>query len=107
MSNSLNSSDVGSTIKVLEANNYHQWQDLMMPFFLEHNPEGIVDGTKPQPPAESPDAQNWKLRQKRAAGFLAGKLDAANGDQFINDNTRRDPAALWTAIQLEYASKKA
>lgn len=35
------------------------------------------------------------------------KLDASNRDLFLTINNRRNPQALWDAIKLEYASKKA
>ena len=79
----------------------------MLSYFLEHNLDRIVDGSEEQPTSSPAEALNWSLRQKKAAGFIARKLDAANRDLFINDNTRRDPRALWDAINLEYASKKA
>lgn len=78
----------------------------MLSYFLEHNLDGIVDGTKEQPSAGT-ERLNWTLPQKKAAGFIARKLDASNRDLFINEQTRRDPQALWSAIELEYASKKA
>lgn len=98
--------ETGSAIKVLESHNYHHWNDLMYSYFLEHNLDGIVDGTEPKP-TTSPEEQQWFLRQKKAAGFIARKLDASNRDRFIKPETRRDPQALWAAIKLEYASKKA
>lgn len=79
----------------------------MLSYFLEHNLDGIVDGSETQPTTTTADSQNWLLRQKKAAGFIARKLDSSNQDLFINDLTRRDPHALWLAIELEYASKKA
>lgn len=79
----------------------------MLSYFLEHNLDGIVDGSEPQPVTSPAESQNWLLRQKKAAGFIARKLDSSNRDLFINPDTRRDPKALWDAIELEYASKKA
>ena len=100
--------ETGSSIKVLELHNYHQWSDLMLSYFLEHNLDGIIDGSEEQPDISEPqERNNWLLRQKKAAGFIARKLDSSNRDLFINDDNRRDPQALWSAIQLEYASKKA
>lgn len=97
----------GNSIKVLESHNFHQWNDLMQLYFLEHNLDGIVDGTEPQPDSIAPGYQNWILRQKKAAGFIARKLDSSNRDLFLNDQTRRNPHALWAAIEVKYASKKA
>lgn len=79
----------------------------MLSYFLEHNLDGIVDGSEDQPSSPPAESLNWSLRQKKAAGFIARKLDAKNRDLFINESTRRDPKALWDAIALEYASKKA
>ena len=108
MSNNNETSETGSSIKVLELHNYHQWSDLMLSYFLEHNLDGIIDGTEEIPDISTPaERNNWMLRQKKAAGFIARKLDSSNRDLFINDDTRRNPQALWNAIQLEYASKKA
>lgn len=107
MSINAESSETGSSIKVLESHNYHHWNDLMLSYFLEHNIDGIVDGTETQPTSSLSDAQNWLLRQKKAAGFIARKLDSSNQDLFINDSTRRDPHSLWQAIQVQYASTKA
>lgn len=72
------SSETGSSIKLLESSNYHQWNDLMQSYFLKHNLDGIFDGTEPQPTNSTSDSQNWLLRQKKAAGFIARKLDARN-----------------------------
>lgn len=79
----------------------------MLSYFLENNLDGIVDGSELQPTSPTTNRQNWLLRQKKAAGFIAQKLDASNWDLFINIQTRQDPQALWSAIELEYASKKA
>lgn len=79
----------------------------MLSYFLEHNLDGTVDGSEEQPTTSSSESQNWVLRQKKAAGFIARKLDASNRDLFITNQTRRNPRALWDAIALEYASKKA
>ena len=79
----------------------------MLSYFIKHNLDGIVDGSEEQPTSSSSESQNWLLRQKKAAGFIARKLDASNRDLFINDITRRNPRALWMAIEQEYASKKA
>lgn len=106
MSSSTDLVDTGNSIKVLENHNYHQWSDLMESYFLEHNLDGIVDGSEAQPTSAA-ESQNWLLRQKKAAGFIARKLDSRNRDLFINADTRRDPHALWNAIEVEYASKKA
>lgn len=107
MSVNSNHNEGGSPIKVLESHNYHIWSNLMLSYFLEHNLDGIVDGSETQPTTTSADSQNWLLRQKKAAGFIASKLNASNRDLFINDSTRRHPHALGIAIELEYASKKA
>lgn len=79
----------------------------MQSYFLVHNLDGIVDGTEEQPSSPSPELSNWLLRQKKAAGFIAMKLDASNRDLFLTTDNRRNPKALWDAIELEYASKKA
>ena len=108
MSTSNKQAETGSSIKILELHNYHQWSDLMLSYFLEHNLDGIIDGSEEQPGVSEPaERNNWLLRQKKAAGFIARKLDSSNRDLFINDDNRRDPRALWEAIQLEYVSKKA
>lgn len=107
MSTNVETNESGGSIKVLETHNYHNWSDLMLSYFLEHNLDGIVNGSESQPSSSPSESQNWLLRQKKAAGFIARKLDAANRDLFINHITRRDPHALWIAIELEYASKKA
>lgn len=98
--------EAGNSIKLLESHNYHQWSDLMLSYLLEHNLDGIIDGTVSQPttPLES---QNWLLRQKKAAGFIDRKLDSTNRDLLITNLSRRDPQALWNAIKSEYASKRA
>lgn len=49
MSTSIEQQESGSLIRTLEANNYHQWKDLMLAYFLEHNLDGIVEGTEEQP----------------------------------------------------------
>lgn len=79
----------------------------MLSYFLEHNLDGIVDGSELQPAKPLSEKNNWILRQKKAAGFIARKLDSSNRDIFINAETRRDPQALWHAIQLKYASRTA
>ena len=108
MSNVNEPTETGSSIKLLELHNYHQWSDLMLSYFLEHNLDGIIDGSETQPDISRPvERNNWLLRQKKAAGFIARKLDSSNRDLFINDDTRCDPQSLWESIQLEYASKKA
>lgn len=78
----------------------------MQSYFLVHNLEGIVEGSKTQPTGAAEGA-NWLLHQKKAAGFIAMKLDASNRDQFLTTNNRGNPQALRKAIELEYASKKA
>lgn len=98
--------DSGNSIKILESQNYHQWNNLMLSYFLEHNLNGIINGTELQPSTPT-EAQNWILHQKKAAGFIARKLDSSNRDLFITEHTRRDPRALWLAIKVEYSSKKA
>lgn len=40
MSSSIDASETGSAIKVLETHNYHNWSDLMLSYLLEHNLEG-------------------------------------------------------------------
>lgn len=80
---------------------------MMQSYFLVHNLDGIVDGTEAQPTSSPTESSHWLLRQKKAAGFIAMKLDAGNRDLFLTTENRRNPKALWDAIQLEYASKKA
>lgn len=75
--------DIGHVIRVLEHHNYHQWSGMMQSYFLVHNLDGIVDGTEPQPTATPTESANWLLRQKKAAGFIAMKLDASNRDMFL------------------------
>lgn len=87
MSTSTEHAESGSSIRVLESTNYHQWSDLMLSYFLEHNLDGIVDGSDEQPTIAGPERQNWLLCQKKAAGFIACKLDASNRDLFISDVT--------------------
>lgn len=106
MSSTTELAETGSTIKVLESHDYHVWGDLMYSYFLQHNLDGIIDGTEPIP-TTSPEDQQWLLRQKKAARFIARKLDSSNRDRIIKPETRRDPQALWAAIELEYPSKKA
>lgn len=79
----------------------------MKSYFLVHNLDGIVAGSEAPPAVPSPELTNWLLRQKKAAGFIAMKLDASNRDLFLTVENRQKPQALWSAIQLEYASKKA
>lgn len=80
----------------------------MLSYFLEHNLDGIIDGSEAQPElSETSERNNWLLCQNKAAGLIARKLYSSNRDLFINDDNRRDPQALWSAIQLKYASKKA
>lgn len=87
MSNHNEHAETGSSIKVLELHNYHQWSDLMQSYFLEHNLDGIIDGTEEQPSTSEPaERNNWLLRQKKAAGFIARKLDSSNRDLFINED---------------------
>lgn len=78
----------------------------MQSYFLVHNLDGIVDATK-APPLVPSELSNWLLRQKKAAGFIAMKLNASNWDLFLTSDNCRNPRALWQAIKLEYASKKA
>lgn len=75
MSTTVELTENGSSIKTLESHNYHHWNDLILSYFLEHNLDGIVDGTKLQPTSSTAESQNWLLRQKKAAGFIARKLD--------------------------------
>ena len=86
--------ETGSSIKVLELHNYHQWSDLMLSYFLKHNLDGIVDGMEVEPDSLA-ERNNWLLRQKKAAGFIARKLDSSNRDMFINEQTRRKPLLLF------------
>lgn len=72
-------------------------------YFLVHN----LDGTEEQPTSPSPELNNWLLRQKKVAGFIAMKLDASNWDIFLTPDNGRNPKAPWDLIELEYASKKA
>ena len=82
------SADVGNTIRVLEHHNYHSWIDMTQLYFLVHNLDGIVDGSEAPPTAPSPENSNWLLRQKKAAGFIALKLDALNRDLFLTPDNR-------------------
>lgn len=79
----------------------------MLLYFLENNLDRIIDGSEPQPSESGAERKNWLLRQKKAAGFIACKLDSSNHDTFINSETRRDPQSLWAAIEVKYASEKA
>ncbi|KAG0142674.1 hypothetical protein CROQUDRAFT_47633, partial [Cronartium quercuum f. sp. fusiforme G11] len=98
----------GSSIKPLEQDNFHQWKGSMLSYFLEHNLDGIVDGSESKPePTRPTELANWYLREKKAAGFIARKLDSRNRDLIVNDLNHKDPKELWDAIILEYASKKA
>lgn len=79
-----------------------------MSYFLEHNLDGIVDGSEPCPEISSPTKRsNWTLRQKKLAGFISKKLDSRNRDLLINDLNRKDPQAIWLAIKNKLSSKKA
>ena len=101
-------SETGSSIPVLELHNHHQWSGAMMSYFLEHNLDGIVDGTEPCPDISLPtERSNWILSQKKAAGFISRKMDSRNRDLLINDSNRKDPEAIWMAIRNEFSSKKA
>lgn len=101
-------SETGSSIPVLELHNHHQWNGAIMSYFLEHNLDGIVDGSEPCPDSTAPtERSNWILRQKKAAGFISRKIDSRNRDLIINDLNRKDPQAIWMAIKNEYSSKKA
>lgn len=80
MSTSNETSESGSSIRVLKLHNYHVWSDLMLSYFLEHNLDGIIDGTEAQPTSSPAKTLNWSLRQKKAAGFIARKLDANNAN---------------------------
>lgn len=107
MSNN-NENNEHSGIKPLEQDNYHQWKGSMLSYFLEHNLDAIVDGSEDKPEVTRPaELANWLLREKKAAGFIARKLDTRNRDLIVNDANRKDPKALWDAIVTEYASKKA
>lgn len=106
--NNENVENAGSGIKHLEQDNFHQWKGSMLSYFLEHNLDAIVDGTEPKPSSTQPtELANWLLREKKAAGFIARKLDPRNRDLIVNDLNRKDPKALWDTIVTEYASKKA
>lgn len=95
-------------IKVLSDDNYRHWAGLMESYFIEHNLDSIVNGTEEKPlPTEATALANWTLRQKKAAGFIARKLNDRNRDLLLTENNKKDPHALWNAITLEYASKKA
>lgn len=64
--------ETGSSIKVPELHIHHQWSNLMLSYFLEHNLDGIVDGTEVEPPLTAISERiNWILQQKKAAGFIA------------------------------------
>ncbi|KAG0150671.1 hypothetical protein CROQUDRAFT_37845 [Cronartium quercuum f. sp. fusiforme G11] len=87
----------GSSIKPLEQDNFHQWKGSMLSYFLEHNLDGIIDGSETKPKATKPvELANWLLHEKKATG-----------DLIVNDSNQKDPMALWDSITLEYASKKA
>lgn len=101
-------SESGGSIPILELHNHHQWSGSIMSYFLEHNLNGIVDGSEPCPETTSPtERANWILRQKKAAGFISQKMDSRNRDLLINDTNRKDPQAIWISIKNEYSSKKA
>lgn len=87
------SSDVGHSIKILEHDNYYQWSDMMLSYFLVHNLDGIVDGSE-VPPSVPSKLNNWLLREKKAAGFIAMKLNSSNRDLFLTSENRRNPRAL-------------
>lgn len=98
----------GSSIPLLELHNHHQWSGSIMSYFIEHNLDGIVDGSESCPDISSPtERSNWILRQKKSAGFISRKMDSRNRDLLINDLNRKDPQAIWTAIRNEFSSKKA
>lgn len=108
MSNNTEHSETGRSIELLKLHNYHQWSDLILSYLLEYNLDSIIDGTGDKPDITMPAEQNhWLLRQKKAASFIAQKLDSNNRDLFVNGDTRKDPQSLWNSIQLKYASKKA
>lgn len=62
-----------------------------------------MDVSKVQPSGSPAENANWLLRQKKAAGFIAMKLDASNRDLFLTPENRHNPEDGWDAIQLEYA----
>ncbi|KAG0142120.1 hypothetical protein CROQUDRAFT_16970, partial [Cronartium quercuum f. sp. fusiforme G11] len=96
-----------SGILPLEQDNFHQWKGAMFSYFLEHNLDGIVDGIEAKPDTTHPvKLANWLLREKKAARFISQKLDSCNRDLLVNEENQRDPHALWTSINKEYASKK-
>lgn len=100
--------ETGSSIPLLKLHNHHQWSGAIMSYFLEHNLDGIVDGSEPCPEISSPTKRsNWTLRQKKLAGFISKKLDSRNRDLLINDLNRKDPQAIWLAIKNKLSSKKA
>lgn len=108
MSSSDNTNESGQYIQALTQENHHLWKSSMLSHFLEHNLDSIVDGTELKP-AENLSAElaNWNLRNKKAAGFMARKMDSYNRDLLLNDDNRKDAKALWEAITLEYSSTKA
>lgn len=95
MSSHAEATDSGSSIKVLETHNYHHWSDLMLSYFLEHNLDGIVDGTEAQPINSPAESQNWLLRQKKAAGFIARKLDSSSLTELEETLTLSGKPSSW------------
>lgn len=98
----------GGSIPLLELHNHHQWSGSIISYFLEHNLDGIVDGSEPCPDLTFPaERSSWILRQKKAAGFISRKMESRNRDLIINDDNRKDPQLIWAAIKSEYSLKKA
>ncbi|KAG0149330.1 hypothetical protein CROQUDRAFT_688468 [Cronartium quercuum f. sp. fusiforme G11] len=83
------SETTSSGILLLEQDNFHQWKGAMFSYFLEHNLDGIVDGIEPKPDSTHPvELANWLLREKKAAGFIARKLDTRNRDLLVNEENQ-------------------
>lgn len=95
-------------IKVLSNDNYRHWAGLMVSHFIEHNLDSIVDRSEEKPsPGEVTALFNWTLQQKKAAGFIARKLNDRKKDLLLTKSNKKDPQALWNAITLDYASERA
>ena len=70
MSSNTEPTETGSSIKVLELHNYHQWSDLMLSYFLEHNLDGIVDGTEELPDVSMPAERNKLASKTEESGWF-------------------------------------